>query len=136
VTRDAARAHARSEWTRARQLRDEAGKELAVGLPGRAASTLYFAAVHACRALLAVDGIEPRSHRGLRSLVSIHFVKRDRVPKKLLQILAELHDQREGADYVATFVVSADEASRLAGLCDELLAEIERHVSTVLEGDA
>jgi uncharacterized protein (UPF0332 family) len=135
VTRDAARAHVLNEWTRARQLREEAAKELAVGLPGRAASTLYFAAVHACRALLAVDGIEPRSHRGLRSLVSIHFVKRDRVPKNLLQILAELQDQREGADYVATFVVTVEEASRLGVLCDELLAEVERHVTPVLAGD-
>ena len=45
MTEDNAGRHVAAEWTRARSLREAAGKELAAGICERAAATLYFAAV-------------------------------------------------------------------------------------------
>ena len=121
MTDENAGKHVAEEWARARRLRDAAAKELAMGLPDRAASTLYFAAVRACRALLAHRGLEPRSHRGLRSLVSLHFVKTGLLAIDVTRALSDLQDAREGSDYIATFTVSMAEAERLAASCDAIL---------------
>ncbi len=125
MTEDNAARHVAAEWTRARSLREAAGKELAAGICERAAATLYFAAVHACRALLASRGIEPRSHRGLRSLVSLHFVKPGILSPEVARALSDLQEAREGSDYIATFTVSREEAERLAQTCDALMAAVE-----------
>jgi uncharacterized protein (UPF0332 family) len=125
VTGDNTARHVAAEWARARSLRDAAGKELAAGIFERAAATLYFAAVHACRALLASRGVEPRSHRGLRSLVSLHFVKPGTLPADVARSLSDLQEAREGSDYIATFTVSREEAERLAQACDAIMAAVE-----------
>ena len=125
MTPDNQDRHVAAEWARARSLRDAAGKELAAGIFERAAATLYFAAVHACRALLASRGIEPRSHRGLRSMVSLHFVKPGALAPEVARALSDLQEAREGADYIATFTVSREEAERLAQACDAILAAVE-----------
>jgi uncharacterized protein (UPF0332 family) len=129
VTEQAAGEHIAVEMARARSLRDAAAREMAAGLPDRAASTLYFAAVHACRALLASIGIEPRSHRGLRSLVSLRFVKTGRLDPEAVRALSDLQEAREGSDYIASFTVSEEECSRLAEKADAILAEVERVLS-------
>jgi uncharacterized protein (UPF0332 family) len=125
-----------AEWARARKLRDEARRELDVGLLDRGVSTLYFAALHACRAMLATRGIEPRSHRGMRSVVSLHFVKSGLVAADFARHLARLQDYREGADYLTTFSVTPAEADELASACDAVLRDCERVLATAPDAPA
>lgn len=120
------RVHVQTELARAKALRTAAQVEAQSGLYDRAATSLYFAAVHACRALLATKEIEPRSHRALRTLVSLHFGKTNLVDSRLPSALGDLQEAREGSDYVAAYTVSRDEYERLRDLADLVLREAER----------
>jgi uncharacterized protein (UPF0332 family) len=126
------RRHLEVEWARARSLREAASTEIGAGLFDRAATTLYFAAVHACRAALATVGVEPRSHRGLRALVSLHFVKSGILPPQVTRGLSDLQEAREGSDYLATYTVSKSEVERLASVCDEIMAAIGPLVTPIV----
>lgn len=46
---------------------------LAAGYPADAVSPAYYAVFHAAEALLLVEGDEPRSHEGLKSLFGLRF---------------------------------------------------------------
>lgn len=92
-------ANAAAAWRLSVRCR-VAAEELAAGdLHDRATSQLHFALLHAVRALLFTEGLEPRSHRGARHLLNLHFVVPGRVGRELLLLLQELQDEREAADY-------------------------------------
>lgn len=66
----------RAAFARARQKLAVARHVLAGGYPADAVSPAYYAAFHAAEAALLVEGDEPRSHEGLKSLFGLRFVKR------------------------------------------------------------
>ncbi len=70
-----------------------------MGLTRDAFSRLYFASVHLMGTLLASAGIEARSHRGLHSLIGLHFVKTGRLEPRHQQTFARLETWRDAADY-------------------------------------
>jgi uncharacterized protein (UPF0332 family) len=81
---------------------------LAVGLPRVALGRAYFAAFHACRAMLYAAGLEPRTHHGALHLFNLHLVRTGRFEPATARLLARLQKFREEADYGSSFPV--DEA--------------------------
>jgi HEPN domain-containing protein len=47
---------------------------LKLGLLNDAVSRAYYAALHVARAVLVSEGVEPRSHAGISSMLGLHFV--------------------------------------------------------------
>ncbi len=116
-------ARAREELTAAEQL-------LQMGLARIALGRGYFAAFHACRAVLFAEGIEPRSHHGALHLFNQHMVKSGRFEPATSRVLARLQKFREEADYGESFPV--DEA----GAREELAAArafVERAAAMLAE---
>lgn len=74
-----------------------------------AASRTYYAALHAARALLLIVGVDARSHRAVRTLLSQHFVKSGALEGEHAKHLAQLEGLRSAGDYDASFAISADE---------------------------
>lgn len=96
-------ANAADEWRLSRNFL-EASRHLAAGtMYDRATAQIYFALLHAVRALLFTQGVEPRSHRGARHLLNIHFVVPERLAHEHLALLQELQDEREAADYAIRY---------------------------------
>ena len=83
---------------------------LAHGLFPDVLNRTYYAAHHAARALLFSRGIEVRSHSGLRSEFSRHFVKAGLLPTSLAKTLKSLQAEREEADYGRFVVIDREEA--------------------------
>ena len=75
-----------------------------LGLTLDALSRLYFAALHFMKALLAWAGIEAKSHRGVHSLVGLHFVAQGKLEPALQQTFSRLETWRDKADYQEGFV--------------------------------
>lgn len=93
-------------------------------------SSAYYAALFAGRALLLTLGIEPKTHDGVRHLISEHFVKPGKLPRDVNTSLAGLQKNREDADYSLDASFDADDAEeaiagaeRFAGLVRQLLAQ-------------
>lgn len=60
---------------------------------------LYFGLEHTVKALLASAGIEARSHEGVKTLFSIHFIKPGAIEPKIGRYLGNLYDRRVTAEY-------------------------------------
>jgi uncharacterized protein (UPF0332 family) len=103
----------------ARALRD-------LGLHLDALSRLYFAAFHWMKALLAWENVEAKSHRGVHTLVGLHFVVPGRLEAEHQQTFSRLETWRDKADYQEGF--SGD-----AKLLDEEITACERLRDRILE---
>jgi uncharacterized protein (UPF0332 family) len=128
VTEGSIAKHVGVEMARARALRAEADVAAGAGLHGRAAGALYYAALHASRALLAIRDLDPKSHAGIRTLISLHFVKTGLLDAEFVRCLSDLQEAREGSDYLATYSVSLDEYRTLAAAADRVLADVSHAI--------
>jgi uncharacterized protein (UPF0332 family) len=61
---------------------------------------LYYACFYAVSALLMVNGLSSTKHSGIRSLFNKHFVKSEKVPKKLAAVYNDLFERRQEVDYI------------------------------------
>ena len=74
---------------------------LALGLYNDAVSRAYYAAFHHARALLVLEGLEPKSHRGVMALLAQQFEAKGRLTAESLSRFARLQTFRGLADYDA-----------------------------------
>lgn len=64
------------------------------------ANRLYYAAFYSVSALLLKYDLSSSKHTGVRSLFNRHFVKTNKVPKKLARIYNDLFERRQESDYM------------------------------------
>jgi uncharacterized protein (UPF0332 family) len=76
-------------------------------------------------AVLLVDGDEPRSHEGLKTLFGLRFVKTGRLPEELASILRELKDERESSDYSIFPAITAEEGEQAVASAERFVAALE-----------
>ncbi|MBN1611103.1 MAG: HEPN domain-containing protein [Polyangiaceae bacterium] len=79
---------------------------LGLGLANDAVSRAYYAAFHYARALLLLEGLEPKTHRGVIALLGQHFEAAGRLAPGRVSDLAALLTFRAIADYDARDRVS------------------------------
>lgn len=85
---------------------------LRAGIHRKALHSLYFAAFHAVRSLLATRGIEAATHRGVHIAFALNFVKPGTVSSAGAKILSELQAIRERADYQVELSYDAADVAR------------------------
>ena len=118
------RARIASETQKGDEALRAAEALVAVGLYNDAVTRMYYAAFHyASAALVSVD-VQPRSHRGLQSLFSLHLVKSGRLPFQRAKELRRLQGYREAADYDADFHFDREGAEEELGVTRSFLAAI------------
>jgi uncharacterized protein (UPF0332 family) len=105
--------NAAEEWRLSRNFLAACDHLAAGGMYDRATSQLYYALLHVVRALLFTDGIEGRSHRGVRHLLNLHFVAPGRLERSHLQLFHDLQDEREAADYALSYPNDRDRFEEL-----------------------
>jgi uncharacterized protein (UPF0332 family) len=66
---------------------------------GSATISLYFAFEHTIKALLAAAGMNADSHKGVTTLLSLHFVKPKVIPPLVNRYLSNLEERRSTAEY-------------------------------------
>lgn len=115
----------KAAFARARQKLEVASHVLAGGYAADAVSPAYYAAFHAAEAALLVEGDEPRSHEGLKSLFGLRFVKTGRLPDELASILRELKDERQNGDYSVFPAITAAEAQRAVANAERFVDAVE-----------
>lgn len=60
---------------------------------------LYDACLHAALALLTAEGIDASTHRGVRHLLAMHFVREGRLPRHISRDFVRLLAERDLAHY-------------------------------------
>jgi len=118
------------ERDKSRRAREAAERNAAAQDFDTAANRLYYAALHAAKAVLLTEGLDPKSHRGVKRLLVIHFVAPGLLPDWVEPALSRLETERDLADYTSGFTVPAAryESCRIEGerLLDALEAFLQR----------
>jgi uncharacterized protein (UPF0332 family) len=89
-----------------------------------AVSRLYYSLLYSIRALLLINGLEPKSHEGALRLFSLHFVKEGRFEAKTSHVFSKMMKYREEADYNPAYIFSKEDFVELRKEVGELSDEI------------
>ena len=91
-----------------------------------AAIALYFGLEHLVKALLATVGIQPKTHEGVRTMFSMHFIRPGTVPPVIGRYLGNLYERRTTAEYspVSQSEFTQDEVKAYLGWFRESFDEI------------
>jgi len=101
VTEDNRVANARAEAALGDDALQAANALLRLGLHNDAISRADYAAFHYARALLLLDGLEPKTHRGVIALLLERYEKTGRLEPGAVSVVARLQTFRGLADYDA-----------------------------------
>jgi len=69
------------------------------GYYNTAVNRLYYACYYAASALLVANGIETKSHDGVRQMLGKHFVLTGKIPPELGHFYSVLFSKRSSGDY-------------------------------------
>ena len=108
MTGDNRRRNIRLELEEADRCARAADALAGLGLHKDALNRLYYSVYHLCQAALLVEGVEPRTHRGLLSLLGAELVRPGRLPAEVQHEVARLETYRTYADYDRDFVATAE----------------------------
>lgn len=107
----------------ARLLRD-------AGLYNDALSRLYYALHHATLARLMTEGVEPRRHRAVASLLSAHFLPSGVLTAEDIAVVGRTQSYRDLADYnrawEATLAIADEAFAAVEPLLDRIRATLAR----------
>ncbi len=124
MTEENRRKNAAQEIARGQKSLGAAEVLLERGFFEDAVSRAYSAAFHFARALLLTEGVQVRSHAGVRDQLSLHFVVAGRLSPDVVGQLARLQGLREQSDYDTAAVFSK-------ALAEEALAETRAFVEAI-----
>lgn len=86
---------------------------LGAGLYNDSISRAYYSVFHMACATLLTQGLEAKSHAGVRTLFNLHFVKTEKIEHKYLKLLTRMQAHREEADYTSKIVFQKAAAQKL-----------------------
>ncbi len=91
-----------------------------------AVNRFYYCCLHAARAALLTEGLEPKSHGGVRAEFHRRFVQTGKIPHPIARVLGDLQSQRESADYDRTVSFSREDAEYARTSASEFRNALER----------
>ena len=87
-------------------------------------SNSYYSIFHAVRALFSLEGINSKTHKGVIYLFNNHFIKKNLLSLRMLEILSEAFEMRLDADYEDFYVVTREETLEQIENAEYFLNEI------------
>lgn len=64
-----------------------------------AANRMYYSAYYASVALLLSDGIGTLTHKGVRTMMGLHYFKSEKLPSEYGVLIGRLYTMRQAGDY-------------------------------------
>lgn len=91
-----------------------------------AVSRAYYSVFHAAKAALAKVGVEPDSHRAVRTMFSLHLIKPGKIEKELAAILTAEYEDRELGDYDIDVDIESERADKRVQDAEAFIARIKQ----------
>lgn len=91
-----------------------------------AVSPAYYAIFHAARAALITKGLNPTTHKGVKSMFALHFVKPCLVKKEYQEILVDAKELREDSDYEERVIITQEKAEKVVADAQRFIERIEQ----------
>lgn len=108
----------------------DAAKVLAEnGFWNSAVNRLYYSVFYAVNALLVQNEIFSSSHSSLRSQFSLHYIKTGKLDRKYGNLLSQLYDWRQKADYGNVFDFDPESVKPRFDDVLDMIREIEKEIA-------
>jgi len=87
---------------------------------------IYYACFYAVSGLLLKKGVETSTHKGIRQMFGLHYVKTGLISKELAKFFSDLYDRRKTGDYDDFVSYDKETSMSLLSVSKEFISEIER----------
>ena len=94
-----------------------------------AANRLYYACFYAASALLIKDGYLTNSHNGVKSVLSLHYVKENKMDKSLIKTYGNLFNMRQKGDYEDWVIIEEENIRPLVEPAENFITKIENLIN-------
>jgi len=94
-----------------------------------AANRLYYACFYSAIALLLNDGHSANAHRGVRTLLGLHYVKNGIIEEELSKVLQKTFNIRQTGDYDDLAIVTEQDVAPLVEPAQKFIQEMERLIN-------
>ncbi len=102
----------------------EAQTMLDHGFYNAAVNRVYYACFYAVSALLHKKGVSASSHKAIRQMFGLHFVKNGIIRKEFGRFFNDLYDRRQTGDYDDFILFDKETSMKLFLLGKEFVSEI------------
>lgn len=120
-----------AEWSKSQEAFKEAELLLTQKFFGGSLSRSYYAAFHAAKAILMIEGLEAKTHQGVSRLFSLHFIKSKKFDSKLSRIFSHAQKDREEADYCSEYVFTKEDAQKRLEEVKLFITEVESYLKKI-----
>jgi uncharacterized protein (UPF0332 family) len=110
---------------KASEFLDDAASNLADSRFKTSVNRSYYASLGAVRALLILEGIDPESHAGAVTTLSLHFVKTKLLRVEIVRDFKTLQSRRFDVDYGDFDTIELEDAEDSLKLARKILEEVE-----------
>lgn len=131
---DEAEQEARAAFEEAERFLDEARRLGKARFPGPALRSAYYAMYHAARALLRLEGSDPKTHRGVVSEFTRVLVREGPFDQDLSGDLSRVLSERLESDYEPGLKVSEDTALWAVERARRFVDEVRGELAERLDG--
>ncbi|HWR57764.1 MAG TPA: HEPN domain-containing protein, partial [Thermodesulfovibrionales bacterium] len=104
----------------------DASDTLRSGLLKTSVNRSYYAVLHSARSLLVLKGIDPTQHDGVKTMLSLHFIKTKLLPENIIKDFKNLLSLRTDVDYGDFESIDKKEAKDALNKAVNFLKVIER----------
>ena len=94
-----------------------------------AANRLYYSCFYAASALLIKDGHQTHTHNGVKRLLSLHYVKENKIDKSFINTYGRLFNLRQRGDYEDWIIIEEDNITSLIEPAQKFIQEIDKLIT-------
>jgi uncharacterized protein (UPF0332 family) len=84
---------------KAREFLHDAENNLKEGRFRTSINRSYYSVMNGARSLLILEGLNPETHDGITTMLSLHFIKKGLLPVEIIKIYKTLLSRRTDVDY-------------------------------------
>ncbi|MEW6570528.1 MAG: HEPN domain-containing protein [Nitrospirota bacterium] len=111
---------------KARKYLQDASANFKEGRYETAVNRSYYAALNAVRSILVLEGVDPETHKGAITMLSIRFIKPALLSKDILKKFELLLSRRSDVDYGDFEIIEAIDAEDSLRSAEQIIEDIER----------
>lgn len=90
---------------------------------------MYYACFHAVSALLIKNGIQVKTHMGVRQAFGLHFVKTGLISLEFGRVFSRIYDKRQSSDYDDFIEFTKEEIEKLYPQIKAFVLDVEKLVN-------
>lgn len=88
-----------ARFEKAGEMFSDAVRSLKAGMYKTSVNRSYYAVLHAARSLLILKGVDSVRHEGVKTMISLHFIKPKILSRESIKIFKNLSSLRTDVDY-------------------------------------